>query len=75
TVSSGATLEGTGTINAPTTVVGTLAVQIGPSAAAHGHLTSTSTVDLTGATVEVVPDAGMYTAGTEYTLLTGTAIT
>ncbi len=94
TVSPGATLKGTGTINAPTTVSGTLSpgnsigtlsftqplslsgilnIEIDPSA--NSLISSTSTVDVTGATIQIVADPGAYTLGTQYTLLTSTGLT
>lgn len=72
-ISPGATLKGTGTINAPSTISGILSVEITPST--NSQITSTSTVDLTGATIQIVPDAGTYIAGTQYTLLTSTGLT
>ncbi len=96
TVNLGAILKGTGTINAPTTVSGTLSpgnsigtmyytapltlpgiliIEIAPTADDNSQISSTSTVDVTGATIQIVPDPGTYTVGTQYTLLTSTGLT
>lgn len=95
TVSEGANLDGTGTINAPTLVSGTLSpgnsigtlyynapltlsgiltIEIAPMAGDNSQISSTSTVDVTGATIQIVPNSGTYTAGTQYTLLTSTGL-
>ena len=75
TVGAAATLRGVGHLDAPVTVAGKLSVDIGPSVSAHGHLTSVSTVDVTGATLLVNPEAGDYAVGTAYTLLTTAGLT
>lgn len=95
-VSQGAILKGTGTINAPTTVSGTLSpgnsigtmfynaplslsgilsMEIAPSAGVNSQIVSTSTVDVTVATIQIVPDAGTYQVGAQYTLLTSAGLT
>lgn len=96
TVSQGAILKGTGTINAPTiisgslspgnsigtlyynaplTLPGILTIEIAPTAGDNSQISSTSTVDVSGATIQIVPDSGTYTIGTQYTLLTSTGLT
>ena len=96
TVSEGATLKGTGTINAPTMVSGTLSpgnsigtmyytaplilsgtlsIEIAPTTNDNSLISSTSTVDVTGASIQIVPDSGAYTVGTQYLLLTSTGLT
>ena len=95
-VNLGAILKGTGTINALTTVLGTLSpgnsigviyynaplslagilsIEISPTASYNSQIISTSTVDISGATIQIVPDAGTYTAGSQYTLLTSSGLT
>lgn len=95
-VSQGAILKGTGTINAPINVSGTLypgnsigtlyytapltlsgilTIEIAPTAGENSQISSTSTVDVTGATIQIVPDSGTYTIGTQYTLLTSVGLT
>ena len=96
TVSPGATFKGTGTINAPTTVSGTLSpgnsigtlyfsapltlpgtlnIEIAPTTGDNSQISSTSTVDVTGATIQIVADPGTYTVGAQYTLLTSMGLT
>lgn len=96
TVSSGAVLKGTGTINAPTTISGNmtpgnsigtifynapltlsgvLSIEIAPTAGVNSKISSTSTVDVTGATIQIVPESGTYTVGAQYTLLTSVGLT
>lgn len=91
-----AIFKGTGIINAPTTVFGTLspgnsigiiyynaplslsgilAIEISPIAGSNSQIISTSTVDVTGATIEIVPDSGIYQAGSQYILLTSIGLT
>ena len=96
TISLGAILKGTGTINAPTAVLGnlspgnsigtlnynapltlsgSLSIEIGPTAGDNSQISSTSTVDITGATIQIVADSGTYTVGSQYILLTSTGLT
>jgi autotransporter-associated beta strand protein len=75
TISSGAILKGTGTIKAPTTILGTLSIEIAPTNGNNSHISSTSTVDVTGATIQIVPEPGNYTVGAQYTLLTSVGLT
>lgn len=95
-VSQGAILKGTGIINAPTFISGTLSpgnsigtiyynapisipgilsIEIAPMAGVNSQIISTSTVDVTGATIQIVPDSGTYTVGAQYTLLTSAGLT
>ncbi len=96
TVIQGAILKGIGTINAPTTVSGTLSpgnsigtmhytapltlsgllsIEIAPTSGDNSQISSTSTVDITGGTIQIVPDPGTYTIGAQYTLLTSAGLT
>ncbi len=84
TINASTTVSGTlspgnsiGTLshNAPLTITGTLAIEIAPTAGVSSQIASTSTVDVTGATIQIVPQPGVYTVGTQYTLLTSTGLT
>lgn len=66
---------GTFYYTAPLTLPGMLNIEIAPTAGNSSQISSTSTVDLTGATIQIQPDAGTYTAGAQYTLLTSTGLT
>jgi uncharacterized protein with beta-barrel porin domain len=57
---------------APLIVPGTLLIEIAPGTNNNSRITSTSTVDLTGGTVQIVADPGTYTAGTQYILVSST---
>jgi hypothetical protein len=95
-VNQGTILKGTGTINAPTivsgtlspgnsigtlyyngslTLSGTLIIEIVQTAGDNSRISSTSTVDVTGATIQILPNSGTYTVGTQYTLLTSAGLT
>ena len=96
TVNSGAILKGIGTINAPTTILGTLSpgnsigtmyytaplivsgnlsIEIAPTSGINSQISSSSTVDVTDSTIQIVADPGTYTAGAQYTLLTSGGLT
>ncbi len=60
---------------APLTLPGTLAIEIAPPANDNSQISSTSTVDVTDATIQILADPGTYTTGTQYTLLTSSGLT
>lgn len=66
-----------GTIHydAPLSLPGTLVIEIAPTAGNNSQITSTSTVDVTGATIQIIPEPGTYNAGSQYTLLTSKGLT
>jgi autotransporter-associated beta strand protein len=66
---------GTLYFTAPLTLSGTLTIEIAGAANDNSQISSTSTVDVTGATIQIVPDPGTYTAGTQYTLVISTGLT
>ncbi len=69
--------ESIGTLhyNAPLILVGNLSIQINPMAGDNSQITSTSTVDVTTATIDIVLNAGTYNVGSQYTLLTSAGLT
>lgn len=96
TVNPGAILKGTGTINAPCSVLGTLSpgnsigilqynaplnlsgllkIEIAPTPGVNSQILSTATVDVTGSTIQIIPETGFYKVGAQYTLLTSTGLT
>ncbi len=60
---------------APLSLPGILTIEIAPTAGDNSQISSTSTVDVTNGTIQIVPDSGTYTVGTQYTLLTSTGLT
>lgn len=95
-VSQGAVLKGIGTINAPSTVLGTLSpgspigtlqfnaplnlsgsllIEVTPQSGVNSQIASTSTVDISGATIQINPAVGTYTVGAQYILLTSAGLT
>lgn len=61
--------------DAPLSIPGILSIEITPTPGNNSQITSTSTVDVTGATIQIVPDSGVYTVGAQYILLTSTGLT
>lgn len=61
--------------NAPLTLSGTLTIEIAQTAGENSQISSTSTVDVTGATIQIVPDSGIYTVGAQYVLVTSAGLT
>ena len=61
--------------NAPLSLTGTLSIEIAPMAGDNSKIISTSTVDVTGATIQIIPDPGTYEVGAQYTLLTSAGLT
>ena len=66
---------GTQYYNAPLTLPGILAIEIASTPGDNSKISSTSTVDVTGATIQIIPDPGTYTVGSQYTLLTSAGLT
>ncbi len=60
---------------APLTVPGTLTIEMAPTSGDSSQISSTSTADITGSTIQIIADSGAYTAGAQYTLLTSTGLT
>jgi autotransporter-associated beta strand protein len=60
---------------APLSLSGTLVIEIAPTANDNSKISSTSTVDITDGTIQIIANPGTYTAGTQYTLLTSTGLT
>jgi autotransporter-associated beta strand protein len=61
--------------HAPLIITGNLSIEITPTADVNSKVSSTSIVDLTGATIQIIPDPGAYTVGSQYTLLTSAGLT
>lgn len=60
--------------NANLNISGILSVEIASTAGVNSQIISTSTVDVSGATIEIVPEVGDYQVGAQYTLLTSTGL-
>lgn len=60
--------------NAPLSIPGILLMEISPDGD-NSQIISTSSVDISGATIQITPDPGTYTVGTQYVLLTSLGLT